>query len=146
MWCDDNLIFLLDCTERVVRSRLLERLSTLEVSYENFRTLLGLAVGDDIPQHELGSRLCLEPTYTARMLQRAEQDGLVTRVRDKQDARVVRVQLSPKGRQLWRQLAKTHEEFRSQALSCFTNEEREQLRRLLMVLRNHAAQVSASTA
>jgi DNA-binding MarR family transcriptional regulator len=137
MWCDDNLIFLLGCTQRAVRARLMDYLAPLGISYETFQALMGLAVGDDIAQNELADRLCLEPTYTTRMLSNAEQLGLVKRQRDKDDARVQRVQVTPQGQGLWQQLNALHERFRAEALTCLSAQEREQLRRLLATLRSH---------
>ena len=143
MWCDDNLIFLLGCTQRAVRSRLMEHLSRLDVSYETFQALMGLSVGDGISQHALADRLCLEPTYTTRMLSSAEALGLVERQRDKDDARVQRVQVTPQGQALWQQLNASHESFRAEALSCLSAEEQDQLRRLLATLRNHVKALPA---
>jgi DNA-binding MarR family transcriptional regulator len=145
MWCDDKLVFLLGCTQRAVRARLTERLVPLGVSYEQFQALLGLAVGDDIAQVELAGRLCLEPTYTARMLSRAEEQGLVTRERDVDDARVQRVQLTPKGQALWDKLNALHDQFRAEMLACLSEAEQEELRRLLIMLRDHATQLSQAT-
>lgn len=142
MWCDDNLTFLLGCARRAVRAQLIERLAPLNVSYEQFQLLLGLAVGDDIAQVELAGRLCLEPTYIARMLSRAEDDGLVTRVRDVDDARVQRVQLTPKGQAFWEALNTLHDQFRAEMLACLTEAEQEELRRLLVTVRDHAIQLS----
>ncbi len=138
MWCDDNLIFLLGCTQRAIRARLVEHLEPLGVSYEQFQALLGLAVGDDIAQNELAGRLCLEPTYTTRMLSRAEGDGFVTRARDSADARVQRVQLTEKGREKWQELNAVHDRFVDAALACLSEDEQEQLRQLLAKLRDHA--------
>ncbi len=137
MWCDDNLIFLLGCTQRAVRAHLVEHLDPLGVSYEQFQALLGLAVGDDIPQNELASRLCLEPTYVARMLSRAEDQGLVTRDRDQADARVQRVQLTARGKEQWQGLSALHDKFAAEALACLSDDEQQLLRQLLARLRDH---------
>jgi DNA-binding MarR family transcriptional regulator len=143
MWCDDNLIFLLGCTQRAVRARLMEHLAPLGVSYETFQTLVGLAVGDGIAQHELAARLCLEPTYTTRMLTDAEELNLVKRDRDEDDARVLRVQLTPSGQALWQELNALHEHFRVEALACLSANEQEELQRLLATLRNHVKALPA---
>jgi DNA-binding MarR family transcriptional regulator len=60
------------------------------------------AVGD------LAGYLLLRPHSTVELVDRAELAGLVQRVRDPADGRVVRVRLTPEGEQILQQLTRAH--------------------------------------
>jgi len=135
-WCDDDLGFLIGCTHRALRARLLERLSALDLNFEQYQTLVALSVGDNVPQNVIAARLCLEATYTTRMVRRAEKHGLVTRARDEKDTRVVRVSLTPRGRAMWKRAGLLRAEFLEEALSCLEPSDRPALQRALVTLRD----------
>lgn len=127
---------MIGCTHRALRARLLERLSTLDLNFEQFQTLVALSVGDNVPQNVIANRLCLEATYTTRMVRRAENHGLVTRARDEEDTRVVRVSLTPRGRAMWERANPVRAEFLEEVLSRLEPRDRPALRRALITLRN----------
>ncbi|AFZ58785.1 MarR family transcriptional regulator [Anabaena cylindrica FACHB-243] len=103
-----------------------------------------------------GQPFCLKPTelYNLLMLSsgamtnridRLEQDGIVTRVRDAEDRRSVMVQLTPKGIQLADTVMPILFEKEKQLLSQFTADELQlfipMLRKLLLLLEQDAKSV-----
>lgn len=76
---------------------LLERFG---ITYPQYLVLLALDEQDDRTVSDLGSRLFLESNTLTPLIKRLEAAGLVTRTRDKADERVVRVSLTPAGREL----------------------------------------------
>ncbi|MEQ1610854.1 MAG: helix-turn-helix domain-containing GNAT family N-acetyltransferase [Hyphomonadaceae bacterium] len=67
-------------------------------SLAEMRVLFEIANGKDVAASDIGKRLDLDAAYLSRMLQKFEQEGLVTRTRSKADARVSFLGLSAKGR------------------------------------------------
>ena len=70
------------------------------ITYPQYLVMLALDEADDRTVSEIGSRLFLESNTLTPLIKRLESAGLATRVRDKADERVVRVSLTPKGREL----------------------------------------------
>jgi MarR family transcriptional regulator for hemolysin len=141
MRLEDDFGLLLARTHRAMRSQFAGRLNAHGIKFEQYQALLALSQGDGIAQHVVGERLSLEPTYTARMLRRAEKAGLVTRPRDPLDARVRNVHLTARGRATWLAAQQVRDHNLPQAISGLTQEERRELRRLLNKLHHHVTQL-----
>src|SRR6187401_2277157 len=62
--------------------------------------LFQLCEEDGATQSEIADCICVEPPTVTKMLQRMEAAGLIERRQDSQDARVSRVYLTAKGREL----------------------------------------------
>ncbi|MBD2449300.1 MarR family transcriptional regulator [Nostoc sp. FACHB-152] len=94
---------------------------------------------------ELYSLLMLSSGAMTNRIDRLEQDGIVTRVRDAEDRRSVMVQLTPKGIQLANTVMPILFEKEKQVLSQFTADELQlsipMLRKLLMLLEQDAKSV-----
>lgn len=94
---------------------------------------------------ELYSLLMLSSGAMTNRIDRLEQDGIVTRVRDAEDRRSVMVQLTPKGIQLADTVMPILFEKEKQLLSQFTADELQlsipMLRKLLMLLEQDAKSV-----
>jgi DNA-binding MarR family transcriptional regulator len=94
---------------------------------------------------ELYSLLMLSSGAMTNRIDRLEQDGIVTRVRDAEDRRSVMVQLTPKGIQLADTVMPILFEKEKQVLSQFTANEVQlsipMLRKLLMLLEQDAKSV-----
>jgi DNA-binding MarR family transcriptional regulator len=94
---------------------------------------------------ELYSLLMLSSGAMTNRIDRLEQDGIVTRVRDAEDRRSVMVQLTPKGIQLADTVMPILFEKEKQVLSQFTADEVQLsiplLRKLLMLLEQDAKSV-----
>ncbi|MBD2362525.1 MarR family transcriptional regulator [Anabaena minutissima FACHB-250] len=94
---------------------------------------------------ELYNLLMLSSGAMTNRIDRLEQDGIVTRVRDAEDRRSVMVQLTPKGIQLADTVMPILFEKEKQVLSQFTADELQlsipMLRKLLMLLEQDAKPV-----
>jgi len=55
---------------------------------------------DGSPSTSLGPKMGMEPTSLTRILKRMEEEGLIKRVKDKEDKRKVRIFLTPEGKKL----------------------------------------------
>jgi DNA-binding MarR family transcriptional regulator len=73
-------------------------LAPLKLTYPQYLAMLTLWEQDGISVRELGDRLGLDSATLTPLLSRLESRGLVKRQRDAEDARVVRLYLSPEGR------------------------------------------------
>ena len=89
--------------------------------------LLGcVAANADVSSRELCEMMDLRPSSLSEMLARAEAEGLITRRADEEDRRVVRVTLSPRGRELVDEMDRARAEDARRKASCLSEAEREQ--------------------
>jgi DNA-binding MarR family transcriptional regulator len=93
---------------------------------------------DGLTPGELARRIGVEVPTVTRAAQRMEATGLVRRVPDPRDARLVRVTLTAKGEALRDRLPAVLHSVYTQALERLTPQERTQLVRLLKRLAEHA--------
>jgi MarR family transcriptional regulator, organic hydroperoxide resistance regulator len=77
-------------------------LTPLGLTYPQYLVMLALWEDDAVTVSALGQRLHLDSGTLTPLLKRLETSGLLSRRRDTEDERRVRVQLSPAGRQLKR--------------------------------------------
>lgn len=75
-------------------------LGALGLTYPQYLAMVALWEQDDQTVGGLGARLFLESSTLTPLIKRLEADGLVTRARDAEDERVVRVRLTAAGRDL----------------------------------------------
>ncbi|BCJ49614.1 MarR family transcriptional regulator [Actinoplanes sp. NBRC 14428] len=75
-----------------------------DITLPQFRTLVVLAVRGPQRSIDIAEELQVNPSTGTRMLDRLLRKGLVRRVRSTQDRRVVRVRLTPAGRQIVEQV------------------------------------------
>lgn len=76
------------------------RLDALDLTYPQYLAFLALWESDDITVKTLGDRLFLDSGTITPLIKRLEARGLVTRQRDAEDERQVRVRLTEAGRDL----------------------------------------------
>jgi MarR family transcriptional regulator, organic hydroperoxide resistance regulator len=83
----------------------------IHVGQENL--VYRLAAEEGVSQTQLAGTLCLDASTVTKMLLRLERDGIVERRPDAEDARILRVYLTPQGKALvqpvldvWRQMEK----------------------------------------
>jgi len=80
-------------------------LDKLGLTYTQYVTLVALSEGAEQTVGELGDKLFLESNTLTPILKKLEGMGLVERRRDPADERQVRVNVTPAGRKLQRQVA-----------------------------------------
>lgn len=76
------------------------RLDGLDLTYPQYLALLVLWERDDLSVKALGERLFLDSGTITPMIKRLEARGLVSRKRDEEDERQVRIRLTAEGRAL----------------------------------------------
>ena len=94
---------------------------------------------DGVPQRELSEAMHISPASVTNMLQRMERDGWITRERDREDQRIVRVYLTHKAKDLRAEAKTVFREMEEELSSIYSDEELETLKRLLMKLHNRFA-------
>lgn len=75
-------------------------LEPLGLTYPQYLVMIALWEEDDQPVKAIGDRLGLDSGTLSPLLKRLEQSGLVTRKRDRDDERQVRISLTKKGTEL----------------------------------------------
>ena len=88
-------------TARVIQARLEERLrSEADLSWAEFELLMRLQVAATRPlqMSEIAAQLVGSPSGTTRIADRLEKDGLIIRETPRENRRIVRVELTEKGR------------------------------------------------
>lgn len=96
--------------------------------------LTRLASEDGLSQGEVSRFYEMDPSRVTRTAQALENEGLISRERDSEDNRVVRMYLTDEGRTLLRKLPDLNEHLRRRIHTVLSEEELTELRRMLIVL------------
>jgi len=94
---------------------------------------------EGIPQRELSRAMHISPASVTNMLQRMERGGLITRERDQEDQRVVRVFLTDKAKAMRKEARTVFHQMEAELSSIYTDEEKATLRQLLVKLHDRFA-------
>jgi MarR family transcriptional regulator, organic hydroperoxide resistance regulator len=121
------------------RSAMDTGLRALDLHVGQEMILMRLWESEGQTQSELAEKLAVEPPTVTRMIQRMEQDKLLIRHPDAEDARIQRVCLTPKGRELRQQVEQVWAKIEADMIQGLTQEERMLLRRLLLQVRQNLA-------
>ncbi len=124
----------LGTTMRTVRSHVDRTLQQTGLRLGQFQVLRHLWGDDGLTPRELATRLDVEMPTVTRTVQRMIRDGLVDRRAHPDDARSVRIYLTPRGRALREQLETLLEQETERALHGFDAGERAALIRMLDAL------------
>lgn len=106
-------------------------------------TLAYLAMQDGVTQRELVRATHLRAPTVSVMLRRFEEAGIVERRPDEKDQRAMRVYLTEKGRELDRRNIARIQRMDAEALRVLSEEECEELMRLLLRVRDGFLQTAA---
>jgi DNA-binding MarR family transcriptional regulator len=101
--------------------------------------LLHLWHHDGVPQHELARAMHIRPASVTNMLQRMERDGWISRERDAEDQRLVRVFITDKAKGLQKEARQVFRQMEEELNAIYTEEELATLRVLLRKLHDHLA-------
>ena len=89
---------------------------------------LGLLVSEqDLPIGTLAQRLALDASVVTGIVKRLEQHGLIERIHDRTDYRLVRLHVTAEGQEITHALADTAAVFNQRLLQGFSQEEQELL-------------------
>ncbi|MCU1412923.1 MAG: MarR family transcriptional regulator [Microbacteriaceae bacterium] len=97
---EEQICFALYSASRALTARYRELLEPLGITYPQYLTMLVLWETGFATVSTLGERLHLDSGTLSPLLRRLEQAGLITRSRQSDDERVVRVSLTPAGTDL----------------------------------------------
>ncbi|GBF76579.1 MarR family transcriptional regulator [Paenibacillus sp. 598K] len=100
MRLEDQLCFALYACSREITRSYQPVLKAMNLTYTQYLTMLVLWEQDDLTVKELGARLYLDSGTLTPLLKKLETAGLLTRIRDREDERSVRIGLTDKGREL----------------------------------------------
>ena len=103
---DDFLCFSIYAAEHAFSRAYKPLLAEIGLTYPQYLVMTVLWEEDDQSVGQLGTKLSLESSTLTPLLKRLEAEGLLTRHRDKQDERVVRVKLTQTGDKLRNRAAK----------------------------------------
>jgi DNA-binding MarR family transcriptional regulator len=127
----DEFLAVLTSVSRAVKARLEIRLLTHGVHAGQQFILQSLWREDGLTPGELAQRTGVETPTVTRAAQRMEVTGLVRRIPDPEDARLVRVYLTERGRELQTLLPALLRAASEEILAGLAQEERTELVRLL---------------
>ncbi|MBP9713502.1 MAG: MarR family transcriptional regulator [Sterolibacterium sp.] len=91
---------------------------------------------------ELSRRMMVTGGNVTGITDQLVEEGLVKRMDNPEDRRAYIVRLTPKGRKIFTEMAKAHEQWIVELLSGLSTEQRDQLYGLLAILKSHAATVA----
>jgi MarR family transcriptional regulator, organic hydroperoxide resistance regulator len=89
---------------------------------------------DGLSQGEFTQEYEMDPSRVTRTAQSLEADGLIRRERDEEDNRVMRMYLTEEGLEVLQKLPEINEQLRRRVHSVLSEEEFEELRRMLGLL------------
>ncbi|WP_068084296.1 MarR family winged helix-turn-helix transcriptional regulator [Polycladidibacter stylochi] len=96
----EHLCFALYSATHMMNRVYKPHLDALGLTYPQFLVLVVLRESDNITVREIGHKLQLESSTLTPLLKRLEKAEIVVRRRDEKDERLVRIELSDKGRTL----------------------------------------------
>lgn len=131
---DDQLCFSVYAAAHAFTRFYKPMLEPLGLTYPQYLVLLTLWEEDGLPLKAIGRRLGLDSGTLTPLLRRMDDAGFVTRQRDSEDERLVRVHLTARGRRL-RDKAASFPERIGDAARCSATE-LGALRKLLFALRD----------
>ena len=108
-------------------------------------TLSSLASEQDLPIGTLAQRLSFDASVVTGIVKRLEQHGLVERVHDRTDYRLVRLHLTAEGQEITQALASVATAFNQRLLQGFSHEEQVELREQLARIRANALSTRGET-
>jgi len=94
---------------------------------------------DGVPQRDLAQAMHIQPASVTNMLQRMERDGWISRERDAEDQRVVRVYITEKAKGVRKEARQVFRAMEEELNAVYTKEEQATLRRLLLKLHDRFA-------
>ncbi len=118
----------------VIKCRGRDILNEFDITTPQFNALLLLKEYGDMTIGDLGSKMYLASSTATDLIDRMERNGLVTRQRDSNDRRVVRLHMLDKGHQMIKEVLANRKRYLSTILSQVSAEELDSLKKSLQSL------------
>ena len=115
-------------------------LSELEVSYPQFNALLTLKEFGSLTMGELCKHMYTACSTATDLADRMEEAGLVARMRDGRDRRVIRVNLLPKGEEIVNAVVLRRQCLLDQVLREYSSEDKRKLLHMMVYLKQQISQ------
>lgn len=121
----------LDRVSSQMRRNYSESLRELNLYVGQDNLLYRLWLGDGVTQMQLCEHLKCEPPTVTNMVKSLEQNGFIYRKRDEQDARIMRIYLTDKGKELEKPVDIKWRQQQEKLLQSISAEDRLVLRKLI---------------
>ncbi|MGI6364296.1 MAG: MarR family winged helix-turn-helix transcriptional regulator [Bacillota bacterium] len=118
----------------VIKCRGRDILNEFDITTPQFNALLLLKEHGDMTIGDLGAKMYLASSTATDLIDRMERNGLVVRVRDSNDRRVVRLHMLEKGHQMIKEVLTNRKRYLSTILSQVPEAELEALKKALQSL------------
>ncbi|MEX2103728.1 MAG: MarR family transcriptional regulator [Bacilli bacterium] len=118
----------------VVKRKGREILANFPITPPQFIALLWLNEDGDMTIGELSGKMYLAFSTSTDLIDRMEKSGLVERVRDTNDRRVVRIHMLPFGKEVIQGVLKARREYLAGVMTSFSHEQAEDIGRALELL------------
>ncbi len=129
--------FLIYDVHRLLRSTMMQRISGEEMTEAQWRAIAHLNRMEGCRQIDLAQALQIKPITLARVIDRLEEAGLVTRRVHKQDRRALTLHLTKAARPVIQSLRSIGQVIQEEALQGLTDTDRATLIRLLESIRSN---------
>jgi MarR family transcriptional regulator for hemolysin len=136
---NERLGKVLAIASKLAREHFDQKLRTVGASFPAYMVLTHAEAYPGLSQRRLADRLGIEGPTLVRHIDRLVADGLVRRVRDPQDRRVSRVELTADGKEASDRYTTVANKFDAEFRSLFTPEELTTLYELLYRIQDHYA-------
>lgn len=128
---DDRLICEIEALLRrvsiIIRKRGRDILADFDITPPQFNALLALDEAGAITMGELCERMYLACSTATDLIDRMERNGLITRERDPNDRRVIRLKVRDKGKSIIEEVLKARRTYLAGIMSQVPDDEKEQL-------------------
>ncbi|MBY0116700.1 MULTISPECIES: MarR family winged helix-turn-helix transcriptional regulator [Paenibacillus] len=121
----------LDRISSQMRRNYSESLRELNLYVGQDNLLYRLWLGDGVTQMQLSEHMKCEPPTVTNMVKSLEQNGFIYRKRDEQDARIMRIFLTDKGKELEKPVEDKWREQQEKLLQSISSEDRLILRQFM---------------
>lgn len=118
----------------VIKCRGRDILNDFDITTPQFNALLLLAEHGDMTIGDLGNKMYLASSTATDLIDRMERNGLVERVRDTNDRRVVRLHMLEKGEQMIQEVLENRKRYLNDILSQVPEHEKEVLTKSLQAI------------
>ena len=105
--------------------------SEIDLTVSQCMVLKNLAQNDNCKMSDLSSALFVTLANMTSMADRMERDGYLKRVADPEDRRIVRIKMTPKGKNVVKKMQEQRLQSLTSALSRITDEEKEKLLKIM---------------
>ncbi|WP_195575692.1 MarR family winged helix-turn-helix transcriptional regulator [Paenibacillus sp. 1001270B_150601_E10] len=136
-YLDQSAGFLLGIAYRHISNRFMQKLKPYDITSEQWSVLYQVASENGLIQKVIGDRTGKDKPTTTRLLQHLEAKGLIRRQNGEKDKRSVLVVATDKGHSLIQETIGYEMEVINEAKNAMTEEEYNQLIRLLQQINIH---------